>query len=326
MPPLARAIVCRRARWQTCPGPGTLRPHVTIHRKPRRRRCRHSAPPRSRRARRGPGARLVVRVLLLRAGGLLRDPAGARGDGRHSRAAMAADAVCDRLSRHGGRRAAVRLGGVALREAPHRPGRLRVLHRLPGAVLAAHDHGRGRGAGGGGILRLGQRVQPVRGVAVLERDGRHLFQRPGQAPLRSDRRGRQRRRDLRADHHPEPGAHAGPRQSAPGLRRLPGHRPAGSTRPARGDRQGGWRPGRRPSRRTRGPPGSARRIPRRGRPARGGAQRPLLALSAAHRPVGSDRQPDRHLLLFRADPHRGRLPTRPTACSCSRAWTWPSTP
>ena len=48
-----------------------------------------------------------------------------------------------------------------------------------------------------GVLRVAQRVQPVRGVGVLELHVRHLRHPPGGAPLRRDRRRRQLRRDRR---------------------------------------------------------------------------------------------------------------------------------
>jgi AAA family ATP:ADP antiporter len=51
--------------------------------------------------------------------------------------------------------------------------------------------------GRAGVLRLGQRVQPVRGVAVVERDDRCVPRRTGATPVRHDRRGRHARRTRR---------------------------------------------------------------------------------------------------------------------------------
>ena len=53
-------------------------------------------------------------------------------------------------------------------------------------------------AAAAGVLRVAQRVQPVRGVGVLELHVRHLRHPPGGAALRRDRRRRQLRRHRRA--------------------------------------------------------------------------------------------------------------------------------
>ena len=60
--------------------------------------------------------------------------------------------------------------------------------------------------GGRHVFRLGQRVQPVRGVAVLEPDVGPVAPRPGQAAVWLHRRGRQRRRVYRTADHAGPGA------------------------------------------------------------------------------------------------------------------------
>ena len=94
------------------------------------------------------------------------------------------------------------------------PHRLSLLRRQPGAVLAAADARRRDRDRRARLLRLGQRVQPVRGRGVLVVHGRPVRRRAGQAAVRLHRRRRHRRRAARPGHHDRPVGAARPDQSA----------------------------------------------------------------------------------------------------------------
>ena len=100
------------------------------------------------------------------------------------------------------RRAAAlrRAGGEAAARALH-PHRLSLLRRQSRAVLAVADARHRAGDRRARVLRLGQRVQPVRGRGVLVVHGRPVHRRAGQAPVRLHRRRRHRRRAAGPGHH-----------------------------------------------------------------------------------------------------------------------------
>src|SRR5450756_1052428 len=83
---------------------------------------------------------------------------------------------------------------------------LLVVQPLYGALVATLPRAR--------ILRLGQRVQPVRGRSVLVVHGRPVRRRAGQAAIRFHRRRRHSRRTARSGHHDRTVGAAGPDQSA----------------------------------------------------------------------------------------------------------------
>ncbi len=224
-PPFAKGETCRLAPsmqgwlrfignqdWKK--GGDGIRHALTFHEMAeagtRRRRCR----------------RLGLRVFLPPAGELLHPAARARRNGHCRRHRQAAVGVHRHLRRHAGRRAAVRLHHFPPAAAALSAAGVRLLHaqsaavlwRLPGRGLA-----RGRGAG---FLHLGQRLQPVRGVGVLELHGRHIQQRAGQAPVRPDRRRRHGRGDCRAFAHGVAGGAHRADESAAGLGAAAGRRGA----------------------------------------------------------------------------------------------------
>ena len=152
--------------------------------------------------------------------------------------------------------------------------------------------------GGRHVLRLGQRFQPVRGVAVLEPDVGPVAQRPGQAAVWLHRRGRQCRRLRRTADHAGPGAAGGAQQpadrlgpAAGGVDRGRADAAAAVCRCRRGPGRGG--------------------TGRAARPARWRARRVALALPVQDRLVDPDRQFRRHVLLSGAGPHRRRDAQRP---------------
>ena len=87
------------------------------------------------------------------------------------------------------------------------------------AVLAVADARCRAGDRGARVLRLGQRVQPVRGRGVLVVHGRPLQRRAGQAAVRLHRRRRHGGRAPRPGHHHRPVGAARPGQSSDRRRR-----------------------------------------------------------------------------------------------------------
>ena len=157
---------------------------------------------------------MVVRLFLHAAGGLLRAAAAARSDGHRRRREESAVAV-HRDVRHAARgAAALRCAGGEVAARPVHPHRLSFLRRQSRAVLAAADARHRAGDRRAGVLRLGQRVQSVRGRGVLVVHGRSLHRRAGQTPVRLHRRRRHRRRAARPGHHHRAVGAARPGQSA----------------------------------------------------------------------------------------------------------------
>src|SRR3546814_6652579 len=104
----------------------------------------------------------VVRVLLLRAGRLLRGEAGARAAVGRGGVHPAALVLRGHLYRHPGAEPGLRGADLALAAAHRGAGGLRILHRLPAGVRAhVHAPGPAQPADAGDrVLRLGERVQP----------------------------------------------------------------------------------------------------------------------------------------------------------------------
>ena len=197
---------------------------------------------RRRRRRRGGGAFVVVRLLLLLAHRLLHPAPPARRDGHRRRCRQLAVAVHRDLRRHARRRAGLWAHRGALPEARIRPPGLLVLHRQHRDLLrAVHPRRRhGNRLRRPRLLRVGQPVQPVRGVGVLEFHGRYLPHRTGAAPVRLHRGGGLGRGIARAvalgSARRAPRAH----QPSFGLRPFPGgggvlHPPAAGRDPAWGE-------------------------------------------------------------------------------------------
>ena len=154
-----------------------------------------SARPRGRRAAGGgAGAAAVLRLFLLLAGRLLRAASAARRDGHRERRPASAMAVQRHLRRHARGRAGVRMGRGAPAAPTFCPAGVSVLRaQHPDLLRAVHVRG-GAHRRRARLLHLGQPLQPVRRLGVLERHGRPLHQRAGTAPVRLHRCGRQRGR------------------------------------------------------------------------------------------------------------------------------------
>ena len=146
-------------------------------------------------AARARGGAVVVRLFLLAARRLLRAAAAARPDGHRRRRAEPAVAV----HRHFRRRCSSRSRSTAhwSRKLP-RARFIPIVYHFFVANLALFwlllTLGVGDGDRGAGVLRLGQRVQPVRGRGVLVVHGRPVHRRAGQAAVRLHRRRRHGRR------------------------------------------------------------------------------------------------------------------------------------
>ena len=100
-----------------------------------------------------------------------------------------------------------------LPRAPVHSHRLSFLRRQHRVVLAVADARRRAGDRRAGVLRLGQRVQPVRGGGVLVVHGRSVHRRAGQAAVRLHWRRRHRRRAAGSRHHDRAVGAARPGQS-----------------------------------------------------------------------------------------------------------------
>ncbi len=156
---------------------------------------------------RHPASRVVrrrdrVRVLLLRARRVLRDPARARSALGRGRLDVAADLLRGDVRGDPRADAVLRRAGRALSAAALRADRLSLLHRRHDRVHSGvRAAGRDRCARARlDLLRLGERLQSLRRRGVLELHGRSLRRRTG-APAVSDHHARRRdRRTCRAGH------------------------------------------------------------------------------------------------------------------------------
>ena len=145
---------------------------------------------------------LVVRLFLLRPRRVLRAAAAARPDGDRRRDATR----CRGSSRRRSRPCCWRSRSTApwsrgCRARASSP----IVYQFFVANLVVFwlllSLGDRAGVGGARVLRLGQRLQPVRGRRVLVVHGRPLRQRAGQAPVRLHRRRRHGRRAARPGDH-----------------------------------------------------------------------------------------------------------------------------
>ncbi len=165
---------------------------------------------------------MVLRLFLHAPGGLLRTAAAARPDGHRRRRQGAAVAVYRDLRDAAGGAAALRRAGGEAAARPLHSHRLSFLRRQSRLVLAAAHPRHRDGDRGARVLRLGQRVQPLRRRGVLVVHGRPVHQRARQAPVRLHRRRRHGRRAAGPGHHHRPFGAARPHQPADCRHRVSG--------------------------------------------------------------------------------------------------------
>ncbi len=181
-------------------------------------RGRHAPRPRGQcPAGRGAGTARRLRLPLPAVHGLLHPAAAARQHGHHQRRRESRRPVRLHAARNGRRRAAVRLvqrplppRGVPALDLPF-------LRRATGRVLGAVHGQPGRRRDREGVLRLGERLQPVRDLRVLELHGGPVRQGAGQAPVRDHHGRRERGRDDGFRDHRVPGGVGRGRQPAAGV-------------------------------------------------------------------------------------------------------------
>ena len=177
-----------------------------------------------------PGPALVLRLFLLPARLVLHPAPTARRNGRGSRPGFPAMAVHGDVLRHAGGRADLCRGRRPRAAGALHSAGLSLLHLQSGDLLAAAAERRLARRDGARLLRLGERLQPLRRVGVLVVHGRSLPHGAEQAAVRLHRRRRHGRhaaglgRHGRARGRPrsgEPAARGGRAARTRGLLRRP---------------------------------------------------------------------------------------------------------